>query len=101
MEPYVSFVIAGRNDGYGGDFLGRTNAFLQCLFSFVEELGPTSELVIVEWAPPAERPRLKEVLTWPQGGSKRCAVRIIEVPAAIHASIPNPGSLPLFEYIGK
>lgn len=101
MEPYVSVVAVGRNDGYGGDFLGRTNAFLLCWLSFAEAVGAASELILVEWAPPADRPRLKEALTWPRVGRKHCAVRIIEVPPEVHATIPNPGRLPLLEYIGK
>ena len=101
MEPYISFIAVGRNDGYGGDFLGRTNAFLECLLSFVEGLGVVSELILVEWAPPADRSRLKDALTWPRVTRKHCAIRIIEVPPSVHAIIPNPGKLPLLEYIGK
>ena len=30
--PYLSVVVAARNDDYGGDFLGRMDRFLNALY---------------------------------------------------------------------
>jgi len=59
-----------------------------------------SELIIVEWNPPADRPKLAEALTWPvQSGP--CVVRIIEVPEKMHRRFKHSEKLPLFQMIAK
>ena len=57
-RPFVSVVLTGRNDGYGGDFTARF--FRSLRFNLQQFLahGITHELVFVEWAPPRERPLL-------------------------------------------
>ena len=42
-----------------------------------------SELIIVEWNPPADRARLAERCEWPEDLGP-CQVRLIEVPAELH-----------------
>src|SRR5688500_7300882 len=60
-DLFLSIVITGRNDGYGGDFNAR---FLRALRFNHEQLlgaGIDHEFVLVEWAPPADRPLLVDV----------------------------------------
>lgn len=100
-NPYISFVVVARNDNYGGDFLHRINVFVKVLTTLCEGHGLQSELIIVEWNPPEESPRLINVILWPDIQRKYCRIRIIEVPNELHKILPNSNRLPLFEYIGK
>src|ERR1700676_1764336 len=59
-----------------------------------------SELIIVEWNPPAARPRLADALRWPEEQGP-CVVRIIEVPEAIHRRYRNADGLALYQMIAK
>src|SRR4051794_23659292 len=59
-DPYVSVVLTGRNDGYGGDFVDRFFRTLRFNLQQFLAQGITHELVFVEWAPPAGRPLLIE-----------------------------------------
>ncbi|MEM4523220.1 MAG: hypothetical protein QW738_08430 [Nitrososphaeria archaeon] len=99
--PYLSFVVVGRNDNYGGDFLHRINVFVKVLLTLCEKYELLSELIIVEWNPPQDREHLKDAISWPEIRRKCCQVRIIKVPNEIHKKLPNPANLFLFEYIGK
>lgn len=98
--PYISFVVAGRNDNYGGGFVVRMNIFIKTLAAFCEKYRLDSELVIVEWNPPENNPPLKEALYAPEN-LQYCEIRIIKVPAVLHKQLPGSDKLPLFEYIGK
>jgi hypothetical protein len=56
--PYVSVVLTGRNDGYGGDFSERFFRTLRFNLQQFIANGIAYELVFVEWAPPHGRPLL-------------------------------------------
>jgi len=59
-----------------------------------------AELIIVEWNPPPNAPKLAEVLAWPKN-LKFAGVRFIEVPNEIHRKLPNSDKMPMFEYVAK
>jgi hypothetical protein len=99
-DIYISFVVTGRNDNYGGDFLYRMNLFLKVLLHFLNKYNISAELVVVEWNPPPTNPLLKDVLAFPQY-SKNIPIRFILVPHEIHTNFPNSEKMPLFEYIAK
>ncbi len=99
-NPYISIVIPARNDDYGFGFLHRLQVFLDTFLTLCENHNLDTELIIVEWNPPPETPRLREVLTWPKN-LKLQKVRIIEVPGAIHNKLPYSGNMTMFEYIAK
>jgi hypothetical protein len=61
-EPLLSIVLTGRNDGYGGDFLARLVRTLRFNLRELGARGIIHEIVFVEWAPPVERPSLREAL---------------------------------------
>jgi hypothetical protein len=98
--PYLSLVVAARNDDHGGNMLGRMRCMIDSWIEQAEQLELTSEIVVVEWNPPLDRPRLKQSLTWP-AAPKHCKVRIVEVPPAIHARFKHSASIPLHQMIAK
>ncbi len=62
MTPFLSIVVTGRNDGHGGDFNGRFLRTLAFNHDRLREHGIAHEMVLVEWAPPADRPRLTDLV---------------------------------------
>ncbi|MGA3188292.1 MAG: hypothetical protein ABSF22_14395 [Bryobacteraceae bacterium] len=99
-EPYLSIVVPSRNDDHGGDLLKRMQIFATALLEQCRRHQIPAELIIVEWNPPADRPRLAEALRWPREPGP-CVVRFIEVPAAIHRRYRNADGLPLYQMIAK
>ena len=99
-EPYLSLVVTARNDDHGGNFLPRMQVFVTSWIEQARRYGIPSELIIVEWNPPPDRPRLYDALHWPPDLGP-CEVRFIEVPPELHARYPNSGALPLYQMIGK
>lgn len=100
VKPYLSFVVASRNDDHGGDLLHRMQIFLDALFTQVKRFQLPSELILVEWNPPPHKPRLKEVLQWP-AGEGWCSVRIISVPKEVHDAVSKDGPLDFYQMIAK
>lgn len=99
-EPYLSLVVTARNDDHGGNLLGRMQIFLDGWLTQARRYGIPSELIIVEWNPPSERPPLAEALRWPADFGP-CAVRFIEVSADLHARYRHAAGLPLYQMIAK
>ncbi len=99
-RPYLSVVAAARNDDHGGNLLGRMQAFVEGLIGQARQHELALELVLVEWNPPPDRPRLAEALRWPADFGP-VSVRIIEVPARVHAKYRYASVLPLYQMIAK
>ena len=99
-KPYLSVVATARNDDHGGNPLYRTQLFINGLIAQCDRFKLPAELVLVEWNPPNDRPRLAEVLSWP-AGEGYCKVRIVEVPNDLHARLEYSDRLPLFQMIAK
>jgi len=98
QSPYLSIVVTGRNDDYGGNFLDRINVFVNQtrLWSI---FGLDYELIIVEWNPLPDRLRLRDAVTWPECTKEK--VRFIEVTEQTHRSLPRSNSVHLYEFLGK
>jgi hypothetical protein len=99
LPPYLSIVAASRNDNHGGDLLKRMQIFVTGVLEQCRRHDLSAELILVEWNPPGDRPGLAEALRWPEPGP--CAVRLIEVPAAIHRRFAHADALPLHQMIAK
>jgi hypothetical protein len=99
-EPYLSLVVTTRNDDHGGDLLRRTQAFFSGWIEQANRHHIPSELIIVEWNPPQDRPPLREVLRWP-ADLGCCDVRFIEVPPDVHRRYQHAAAMPLYQMIGK
>lgn len=96
----ISIVVTGRNDDYGENFLGRLQNFITVLIPGMQRYAPNTELIIVEWNPPVNRPRFTDALNWPPE-TAGLDVRIIEVPEEIHRSLPRANTIPFFEPFAK
>jgi len=97
---YLSVVVASRNDDHGGDILKRMRLFLSGMLEQTRRYNFPIELVIVEWNPPQDRPRLQEML--PKPGENDCLeLRFITVPAEIHRRHRHASDIPLFQMIAK
>jgi len=99
-RPYLSVVVATRNDDHGGNLSRRTQTFLNALAAQCARHRVPTELVMVEWNPPAGRPSLSESLKWPEK-EDWFRIRIIRVPAGIHARYRHRDALPLYQMIAK
>ncbi|HSS62443.1 MAG TPA: hypothetical protein VLK30_13395 [Candidatus Limnocylindrales bacterium] len=95
----LTVVAASRNDGHGQNLVPRMQAFVDGLADQVERLGGEVELILVDWNPPAGRPSLSDVLTAPQVDG--FTVRVVSVPAEVHARLSGAGSLSFFQMIAK
>lgn len=82
-KPYLSVVMCSRNDDYGGNMLQRMQVSLSGLLEQLEKHRIESELILVDWNPPADKPLLKDVLIWPDR-LRYCTIRVIVVPPLIH-----------------
>ncbi len=99
--PYLSIVATARNDNHGGDLLARMQHFVDGLADQCDRHALDAELVLVEWNPPDDKPGLADTLHWPSRPDGRLHVRIIQVPAALHARFRYAAQLPLFQMIAK
>lgn len=97
-KPYVSFVIASRNDY--DDSLNRLNFFLKNLNIQLHHYKLYSEVIIVDWNPPDDRPKLSEKISAGKI-SKYVTVRIIEVSQKIHCKFKNSDKINMFQMIAK
>jgi hypothetical protein len=61
-RPYVSFVSYFRNDGYTSDFDLRVKRATRFLVRQLQRAELDSEVILVEWNPPADRPLIIETL---------------------------------------
>jgi hypothetical protein len=100
VTPYLSVVATARNDDHGGNPLYRTQLFVDGLVAQADRFRLPTELVLVEWNPPGDRPGLADVLEWPEGDGF-CTVRIVQVPNELHAQLDHADRLPLFQMIAK
>ncbi len=100
MNPYLSIVVAARNDDYGGNFLHRMSVFLKVLLALSEKHRLSAELLVVDWNPPPDKPSLAAVFR-EAARSAPAEIRFIQVPSEIHRRMLNAERMPMFEYIGK
>jgi len=97
-EPYISFVVTARNDDHGGNLLRRMQIFVTGLMEQAKRHNLSVELILVEWNPPPDRPRLTQALSWPKGP---CRVRVIQAPPEVHRRFRYSDKLALFQMIAK
>lgn len=60
--PFLSLVLTGRNDDYGGSFVSRFFRVLRFNLELLAERQLSTEVVLVEWCPIPGRPLLAERL---------------------------------------
>lgn len=99
--PYVSIVLTGRNDGYGGDFLSRVLATLQFNHRELRARAIPHEFVLVEWAPMPGAPLLADLVDERCPSSVAAALRAIVVDAAYHDAVSLNPRLVYDEFLAK
>jgi len=92
--PYLSVVGVSRNDSHGGNILQRTQITLNGLLEQLEEYHIESELILVDWNPPADKPLLKDIINW-SDKLKYCTIRVIIVPLSIHQRYEYSERMPI------
>jgi hypothetical protein len=100
QSPHLSVVATARNDDHGGNLLGRMQVFVDAWINQCKKHNLASELILVEWNPPPDRPKLAKALRWPSDTGP-CHVRIIEVPPELHQRYRHAAALPLYQMIAK
>src|SRR2546422_4058364 len=100
MRCDLSIVATSRNDDHGGNLLHRMQLFVNGLLEQCRRHQLDAELILVDWNPPPDKPKLKDALSYPVKNG-RCNVRIIEVPSEIHQRFKHSDQLPLFQMIAK
>ena len=99
MNPYLSVVVATRNDDHGGDPLKRLQALVHTFAAQCRLTGLSAELIVVEWNPPHGRQRVAELLRVPE--DMPFPVRFVEVSHTVHSRLLHSDVLPLFQMIAK
>jgi hypothetical protein len=97
---YLSVVVTSRNDDHGGNILKRMRLFQNGLLEHSRRYRFPLELIVVEWNPPENRPRLHEVLPKP-GADDFLELRYITVPAWVHRRYRRAPDIGLFQMIAK
>jgi len=92
-RPYLSVVVASRNDGYARGMLRRLQVSVSAFIEQMERFDLPSELVLVDWNPPAGKD-LWHAIEWP-ATVRRCTVRVITVPPRVHETLPFADRLPI------
>jgi hypothetical protein len=96
----ISIVLTGRNDDYGGDFLGRLIRTLRFNHQQLASRNIAHEIVFVEWAPPRDRPRLFD-LVFAAVPIDRNLCAWYEVDARYQEGLSLHPSLAYLEFIAK
>jgi hypothetical protein len=99
--PFLSVVVTGRNDGFGGDFNGRFFRSLRFNHAHLTEAGVSHEFILVEWRPIHNVPYLSTVLAtaFPELGPEQ--LRCFVVDPAYHDALSLNPHLQFQEFIAK
>ncbi len=63
-NPYLSIVVTGRNDDYGGDFNERLQSSVKWWSYYALSLKSSMEYVFVNYNPIADKKDLSEIINW-------------------------------------
>lgn len=100
--PYLSVVVAARNDNYGGDFETRLQNCINWFDYYANQYNLVSEFIIVNYNPVNDRPQLEDCITFNVTG--KVQYKIITVPPSFHQQLetePVRKALPFYEYVAK
>lgn len=105
QDPYVSFVVCGRNDDYGGNFLQRVNNFINSISVLSNKYSVNTEIIFVEWNPCPDKKMLWQEINEHNKVIKSFGqtVKFIIVPAEHHLKYKNNPNhhYPVLDYVGK
>ncbi|MEO0038081.1 MAG: hypothetical protein RIQ59_1292 [Bacteroidota bacterium] len=101
-KPLISFVLAGRNDNYGGDFKSRLQRCVSTLYNQLQKFGVPSEIIFVNYNPLSEN-KVEQFISWPKSNDLT-TVKIITVAPDVHLNFiknHNVKNIPVLEYPAK
>lgn len=101
-EVFLSVVMAGRNDSYGGDFRGRARHCLNRLVALLGSVDASTEIIFVNYNPLPE-PDIFDFLDLPKPQGQT-SVRVLTVPGQVHRNMVQQGvcrDVPVLEYVAK
>jgi len=99
--PFLTIVVTGRNDDFGGDFNGRFIRALRFNHAQLSAAGVSHEFVFVEWAPIEKRPHLASVLREELRDLVGAELRSFVVDRAYHEALTLNPRLQFHEFIAK
>lgn len=94
-SPYLSVIVTSRNDDHGQGMAKRMRVALASLIAQLERHRLDSEIVLVDYNPPRDKPLLKDALDWPRQ-TRFCTIRVIVVAPEIHNRFEDSDKLPFF-----
>ena len=100
-RPYLSIVVTGRNDDFGGDFNGRFFRALRFNHDQLTQAGVSHEFVFVEWRPLEKRPYLATLLGEECSDLGPSHLRCYVVDPAYHDAVNLNPRLQFHEFIAK
>lgn len=103
VAPYLSIVVAARNDNYGGDFYQRLQNSISWNCQLLEEYRIPSEILIVNYNPLIDAVPLTQSIHIPEG-RHHVTIRVITVPTQIHEQYHDRAirkKLPFYEFPAK
>lgn len=96
-----SFVATSRNDNHGGNMKIKNNYFVNSWINQVNQLKLSAELILIEWNPPEEEPRLKDEIKFKFKLHPGAQIKIITVPKEIHEQYDYSDKINLYQMIAK
>lgn len=102
-RPYISIVVVGRNDNYGGDFKKRLQNFITWNHEQLLTNGISAEIVFVNYNPLKSEAAIQDFINWPSS-TDIVPIRVITVPNSVHQQIIADGKrkdVPVMEYLAK
>ena len=99
--PYLSIILTGRNDDFGGDFNGRFFRALRFNHDHLTAAGVSHEFVFVEWRPIAGRSYLATQLEQELPDLGPAELRCYVVDPAYHDAFSQNPRLQFQEFIAK
>lgn len=100
QNPYLSIVVASRNDNHGGDMIKRMQIFVRALIHQCNKFELHCELLLVEWNPIQNEKLLHEILP-SVNANDFLTIRYIIVPNELHQKLAFSQQIPLFQMIAK
>ena len=82
--PYVTIIVCSRNDNYNGDAAARSNVAIQNTINQFERYEIESELILVDYNPPQDKPSLIDSLSIDFSANRFMSVRSLVVPPDVH-----------------
>ena len=94
---YLSLILAGRDDDYGGDQKLRLQCFIDYVAWFDSRHRGILELVVCDWNPPSAERTLAGSFEW----AKLEDVSIVSVSSELHAKYVGDSGYPILDYIAR